>query len=167
MVCAHVCYPLRDESVWEAESEQSLIAGSMWVARSLSLAVWCPGWRHGLVWLFIRFWANAWVTWHCTFSSTDVGAWYISFPPCGSWRVTYHIVGKFCGIQFSQLLRVIAKPQKLNSRNKLDCTAHNGRECPHPQKLNPQNSKDWLSTKIEPRKNFPVYSICVPSWKVT
>ena len=56
---------------------------------------------------------------------------------------------------------------KIKLEKKLDCTAHNGLECPHPQKLNPQNSKDCLSTKIEPRKNFPLYSMCVPSWKVT
>ena len=37
---------------------------------------------------------------------------------------------------------------KLNLRNKLNCTIHNGCECTHPGKLNPRNGKDQPSAML-------------------
>ena len=110
-------------------------------------------------------WTHSWQTWcHLFYAWTSCTA----HKPTGTCTTEklipvhvhtciYCIARNFVGSNFlvftDDSLTVKIKPV-----NKFNCRVHNGHECEHPWKLNMRNGKDRPSAKIEPHKNFPLYS---------
>jgi hypothetical protein len=67
--------------------------------------------------------------------------------------------GKFSwGPIFAVFVWITGYQRKLDQQNKYNCTVYNGHDRMRLRKLNRENIEDWLSTKIGPHENFPLYN---------